>query len=154
MTTAADSLQKGRQLFLMHHNRSQGGTTNERSTILRISCRGTCLRVENVLKRELLKPARFTLSWAASFGVTPREWRNWQTRQAQDLVGVKSRGGSSPLSRTMQDKGLRRQVVGPFSLVNSHSRKYDGTEIRQMLVFPLGRAKISVTKLASLPIGW
>ena len=24
-------------------------------------------------------------------------WRNWQTRQIKDLVGVKSRGGSSPL---------------------------------------------------------
>ena len=24
-------------------------------------------------------------------------WRNWQTRQTKDLVGVKSRGGSSPL---------------------------------------------------------
>ncbi len=28
-----------------------------------------------------------------------REWRNWQTRQLEVLVGVKSRGGSSPLSR-------------------------------------------------------
>ena len=37
---------------------------------------------------------------AAYFGIIldPRpRWRNWQTRQIKDLVGVKSRGGSSPL---------------------------------------------------------
>ena len=28
-----------------------------------------------------------------------RLWRNWQTRQVQVLVGVKSHGGSTPLSR-------------------------------------------------------
>ena len=36
---------------------------------------------------------------AVSCLVPEREWRNWQTRQLEVLVGVKSRGGSSPLSR-------------------------------------------------------
>ena len=35
---------------------------------------------------------------AVSCLVPEREWRNWQTRQLEVLVGVKSRGGSSPLS--------------------------------------------------------
>ena len=40
-------------------------------------------------------------------------WRNWQTRQAQDLVGVKSHGGSSPLIRTAT-QGLRATALSPF----------------------------------------
>ena len=32
-------------------------------------------------------------------GVVSRKWRNWQTRQVEGLVGVKSRGGSNPLLR-------------------------------------------------------
>ena len=31
-------------------------------------------------------------------------WRNWQTRKIQVLVGVKSRGGSSPLIRTLKPR--------------------------------------------------
>ena len=41
-----------------------------------------------------------------------REWRNWQTRQLEVLVGVKSRGGSSPLSRIIQKNA--DQLVGIF----------------------------------------
>ena len=47
-----------------------------------------------------------------------REWRNWRT-QAQDLVPFTGRGGSNPLSRTLQHKDLRRSVVSPFSWNNT-----------------------------------
>ena len=40
-----------------------------------------------------------------------REWRNWQTRQLEVLVGVKSRGGSSPLSRIYGQPGLAIRVA-------------------------------------------
>ncbi len=43
-----------------------------------------------------------------------REWRNWQTRQLEVLVGVKSRGGSSPLSRIEPNTGL-------FTFLGMHS---------------------------------
>ena len=42
-----------------------------------------------------------------------REWRNWQTRQLEVLVGVKSRGGSSPLSRISGPAGSLRGLVFP-----------------------------------------
>ena len=44
-------------------------------------------------------------------------WRNWQTRKIQVLVGVKSRGGSSPLIRT-----LKPRFAGLFSCL--HRRAY------------------------------
>ena len=40
-----------------------------------------------------------------------REWRNWQTRQLEVLVGVKSRGGSSPLLGIQDDPGRKAGVV-------------------------------------------
>ena len=49
-------------------------------------------------------------------GLPKREWRNWQTRQLEVLVGVKSRGGSSPLSRILGARGvqLSRCPPSPF----------------------------------------
>ena len=38
-------------------------------------------------------------------------WRNWQTRQLEVLVGVKSRGGSSPLLGIQDDPGRKAGVV-------------------------------------------
>ena len=49
---------------------------------------------------------------------TSREWRNWQTRQLEVLVGVKSRGGSSPLSRISGPAGSLRGLLVPLFRFN------------------------------------
>jgi hypothetical protein len=48
-------------------------------------------------------------------------WRNWQTRQLEVLVGVKSRGGSSPLLGIHVDDPLAilaGVVVVPETAIN------------------------------------
>lgn len=47
---------------------------------------------------DLLSPPAFVF-----FRPFPRLWRNWQTRQIQVLVGVKSREGSTPFSRIVRE---------------------------------------------------
>ena len=56
------------------------------------------------LKRTGLTPTQCD-GWLSFWGC---EWRNWQTRQAQDLVPFTGRGGSNPLSRTLWHKDLRQ----------------------------------------------
>ena len=48
-------------------------------------------------------------------------WRNWQTRKIQVLVGVKSRGGSSPLIRT-----LKPRVAGLFCGLHWRKHRHSG----------------------------
>ncbi len=52
-----------------------------------------------------------------------REWRNWQTRQLEVLVGVKSRGGSSPLSRIFRWPGLILRAA-PEALFGGHGHDH------------------------------
>ena len=46
-----------------------------------------------------------------------RAWRNWQTRQTQDLVG--DRGGSSPFARTKPEK--KRNIMFRFFVLKISS---------------------------------
>ena len=74
-----------------------------------------------------------------------RMWRNWQTRQAQDLVEVKFHGGSSPLIRTVcKDLGRGLEVL--FSLPE-HDRGQIGDRVAIRWMYtarastvPLGQA--------------
>jgi hypothetical protein len=81
--------------------------------------RGACVEPDNVLKMSLWKctsQVRICGLWFCAINL--REWRNWQTRQAQDLVPFTGRGGSNPLSRTSLHEDLRRWVVSPFFITS------------------------------------
>ena len=77
--------------------------------------------------RALQSPLSTFVRLVVESSLITRMWRNWQTRKIQVLVGVKSRGGSSPLIRTFKPR-----FAGLFSCPDGRTRDI-GCRCRRIL---------------------